>query len=101
MGIFRDALKTDEARQVTVRESSGFRYDPSDFSDFSEPHTSPSRPTSGISLPSNGHLDLCTLRVSPRIKYLMQHGDTIGQYPCQRRPFVSPRTVLLQAIDME
>lgn len=71
-------LKTDEAREVTVREANDFRYDPSDFSDFAEPDTSPKPriPTS-----SNGYLDLCSLRVSPRIKYLIRHGDTIGQYP--------------------
>ena len=67
-------LKTDEAREVTVREADDFRYDPADFKDFAEPDASPASP---ISAPSNGHLDLCSLRVSPRIKYLICHGDTI------------------------
>ena len=34
-------LKTDEAREVTVREANDFRYDPSDFSAFAQPNTSP------------------------------------------------------------
>ena len=73
-------LKTDEAREVTVREAYDFRYGPSDFRDFAELDTSPSRSAGGISLSSNGHPDLCSLRVSPRIKYLIRHGDSIGQY---------------------
>ena len=73
--------KTPEAREVTVYEDNGFRYDPSDFGDFAEPDTSPSRSAVGIPLSSNGHLDLRNLRVSPRIKYLIRHGDSIGQYP--------------------
>ena len=74
-------LKTSEAREVTVREASELCYDPSDFSDFTEPDTSPPTPRLRVSEASNGHLDLRTLRVSPRIKYLIQHGDSIGQYP--------------------
>lgn len=31
--------------------------------------------------PPNGHIDLKALRVPPDIKYLIQHGDSIGQYP--------------------
>ena len=31
--------------------------------------------------PSNGLLDLRSLQVSPRIKYLIQHGDSIHAYP--------------------
>ena len=56
--------KTREARQVTVREASGFRYEPSYFNDFAEPDGSPAP---RISAPSNGHLDLCSLPIPPRI----------------------------------
>jgi len=31
--------------------------------------------------PPNGHIDLKALSVPPDIKYLIQHGDSIGQYP--------------------
>ena len=74
-------LKTDEAREVTVHDANNFRYDPSDFSDFAESDTPPPKPAAANPLPSNGHLDLRSLGVSPRIKYLIQHGDSIGQYP--------------------
>ena len=74
-------LKTHEVREITVREANVFRYDPSDFSDFAEPDTPPPKSTAAIPLSSNGHLDLRSLRVSPRTKYLIQHGDSIGQYP--------------------
>ena len=90
-------LKTDEPREVTVREANGFRYDPSDFSGFAEPDTSPSRPAGGVSLSSNGHLDLCSLRVSPRIKYLIQHGDSIGQYPSRSEALFAVILALLSA----
>ena len=62
-------LKTEEAREITVRQVDDFRYDPSDFKDFAESDASPAP---RISAPSNGHLALCGLRVSPRIKYLIQ-----------------------------
>ena len=90
-------LKTDEAREVTVREANDFRYDPSDFGDFAEPDTSASRPAGEISLSSNGRLDLCTLHVSPRIKYLIQHGDTIGQYPSRSEALFAVILALLAA----
>ena len=66
---------------MTLRDAHDFRYDPSDFSDFAEPDTPPPKSAAAIPLYSNGHLDLRSLRVSPRIKYLIQHGDSIGQYP--------------------
>ena len=87
-------LKTCEARQVTVRETSDFRYDPSDFGDFAEPDDSPAP---RISLPSNGHLDLCSLRVPPRIKYLIRHGDSIGQYPSRSEALFAALMALLDA----
>ena len=88
-------LKTDEAREVTVRESNDFRYEPSDFRDFAElEDPSPAAP---ISVPSNGHLDLCSLRVSPRIKYLIQHGDSIGQYPSRSEALFAVLMALLAA----
>ena len=87
-------LKTDEPREVTVREVNDFRYDPSDFRDFAEPDNSPAP---RISVPCNGRLDLCTLRVSPRIKYLIQHGDSIGQYPSRSEALFAVLTALLGA----
>ena len=74
-------LKTEQPREVSVREANNFRYDPSDFSDFAEPDTPRPKAAAAIRLSNNSHLDLRSLRVSPRIKYLIQHGDTIGQYP--------------------
>ena len=90
-------FKTDEPREVTVREANSFRYDRSDFRDFAEPDTSPSRPAGGVSLSSNGHLDLCSLRVSPRIKYLIRHGDSIGQYPSRSEALFAVLMALLAA----
>ena len=87
-------LKTDEAREVTVREADDFRYDPSDFDDFAEPGIAPAP---RISAPSNGHLDLRSLRVSPRIKYLIQHGDSIGQYPSRSEALFAVIMALLGA----
>ncbi len=88
-------LKTDEPREVTVREANHFRYEPSDFSDFAELEDSTS--VAPISLSSNGHLDLCSLRVSPRIKYLIQHGDSIGQYPSRSEALFAVLMALLGA----
>ena len=87
-------LKTSEAREVVARTANNFRYDPSDFSDFAEPDTPPSAP---VSPSSNGHLDSCTLRVSPRIKYLIQHGDSIGQYPSRSEALFAVLMALLAA----
>ena len=87
-------LKTDEAREVTAREANDFRYDPSDFNDFAAPDTS-SAPR--ISAPSNGRFDLCSLRVSPRIKYLVRHGDTIGHYPSRSEALFAVILALLSA----
>ena len=90
-------LKTDQAREVTVREANDFRYDPSDFSDFAEPDTPPPRSAAAIPLSNNGHLDLRSLRVSPRIKYLIQHGDSIGQYPSRSEALFAVIMALLGA----
>ena len=88
-------LKTDEPREVIVREASGFRYDPSDFRDFAGlENRAPAAPTS---MPSNGHSDLCSLRVSPRVKYLIQHGDSIGQYPSRSEALFAVLMALLAA----
>ena len=89
--------KTDPQREVSVLEASGFRYDPSDFSDFAEPNTPPPKPPAAIPLSNNGHLDLRTLRVSPRIKYLIQHGDSIGQYPSRSEALFAVIMALLGA----
>ena len=87
-------LKTDEAREVTVREANDFRYSASDFNDFAEPEASPAP---RISATSKGHLDPRSLRVSPRIKYLIRHGDTIGQYPSRSEALFAVLTTLLSA----
>ena len=79
--------------EVSVREANNFRYDPSAFSDFAELEV-PS-PAPSISVPSNGPLDLCALRVSPRIKYLIQHGDSIGQYPSRSEALFAVLLALL------
>ena len=89
--------KTDQQREVCVLEASGFRYDPSDFSDFAEPATPSPKSRAVIPLPTNGHLDLRTLRVSPRIKYLIQHGDSIGQYPSRSEALFAVILALLDA----
>ena len=86
--------KTREPRQVTVRETSDFRYDPSDFSDFAEPDSSPAPRISAL---SNGRIDLYSLRVPPRIKYLIQHGDSIHQYPSRPEALFAVVMALLDA----
>ena len=90
-------FKTSDVRPVVVREASDLRYNPSDFSDFAEPDTSWSKPAPRFSLSSNGHLDLRTLRVSPRVKYLIQHGDSIGQYPSRSEALFAVLMALLGA----
>ena len=90
-------LKTGEAREVTVREASSLRYDPSDFSDFAEPDIPPPPAALRISQPANGHFDLRSLRVSPRIKYLIQHGDSIGQYPSRSEALFAVLLALIGA----
>ena len=90
-------LKTEEAREVLVQEANGLRYDPSDFNDFAEPE-GPSSPKCSSAAPSyNVNLDLRSLRVSPRIKYLIQHGDTIGQYPSRSEALFAVLMALLGA----
>ena len=90
-------LKTGEAREVVVREANSFRYGPSDFGDFAESDAPPSLPAVEISPSSNGHLDLRRLRVSPRIKYLIRYGDTIGQYPSRSEALFAVLTALIGA----
>ena len=93
----RENLKTAKTREVTVREANDFRYDPSDFNDFTEPDTSPPKAAAAIPLSNNGHFDLRSLRVSPRIKYLIQHGDSIGQYPSRSEALFAVIMALLGA----
>ena len=90
-------LKTEQPREVSVREANNFRYEPSDFSDFAEPDTPPPKSVAAIPLSSNSHLDLRSLRVSPRIKYLIQHGDSIGQYPSRSEALFAVIMALLAA----
>ena len=45
------------------------------------PISVPRQPSPPSSPSSNGHVDLRRLNVPAPIKYLIQHGDTIGQYP--------------------
>ena len=89
--------KTPEAREVTVYEANSFRYDPSDFGDFTEPDIPPSRPAVGIPVSGYSHLGLRSLRVSPRIKYLIHHGDSIGQYPSRSEALFAVITALVGA----
>ena len=44
------------------------------------PISVPQQPSPPYSPSSNGHIDLRGLNVPPPVKYLIQHGDTIGQY---------------------
>ena len=48
-----------------------------------KPQNSPPAISTGshVSQPSNGHLELRSLRVTPAVKYLIQHGNSIGAYP--------------------
>ena len=87
-------FKTSEPRPVEVRDANDFRYDPSDFRDFAATY---SAPVPMIFPSSNGHLDLRTLRVSSRIKYLIQHGDSIGQYPSRSEALFAVITALVGA----
>ena len=91
-------LKTEEAREVLVQEANGLRYDPSDFSDFAETrkgHLLQNAPC--LLRPPAAILDLRSLRVSPRIKYLIQHGDTIAQYPSRSEALFAVLMALLGA----
>ena len=90
-------LKTTEAREVVAREANGLRYNPSDFSDFSDFAEPAIRPSPPIFPSSNGRPGLRTLRVSPRIKYLIQHGDSIGQYPSRSEALFAVLMALLGA----
>ena len=47
--------------------------------------------------PQNGHVDLKGLRVSPDIKYLIQHGDSIGQYPSRSEALFATLMALADA----
>jgi hypothetical protein len=47
--------------------------------------------------PSNGHVDLRSLSVAPPIKFLIQHGDTIGQYPSRSEALSAVLLALLDA----
>ena len=46
---------------------------------------------------SNGHVDLRALSVPPPIKYLIQHGDTIGQYPSRPEALSAVLSALIDA----
>lgn len=46
----------------------------------SHPISSPRPSLPQPSLSTNGHVDIRRLQVPPPIKYLIHHGDTIGQY---------------------
>ena len=48
-------------------------------------------------LSTNGHVDLRGLSVPPPIKYLIQHGDTIGQYPSRSEALSAVLMALLDA----
>ena len=86
-------LKTGEEAGDRARDKQ-IPLRPSDFSDFAEAENFP---VPRISAPSNGHLDLSSLRVSPRIKYLIRHGDSIGQYPSRSEALFAVLMALLAA----
>ena len=90
-------FKTDQPQEVRVHEANDFRYDPSDFVDFAEPDTPRPKPPFAIPLSTNGHLDVRDLRISPRIKYLIQHGDSIGQYPSRSEALFAVIMALIDA----
>ena len=50
-----------------------------------------------LSPSTNGHVDLRSLNVPPPIKYLIQHGDTIGQYTSRSEALSAVLTALLDA----
>ena len=50
-----------------------------------------------LSQSTNGHVDLRGLNVPPPIKYLIQHGDTIGQYPSRSEALSAVLTALIHA----
>ena len=52
---------------------------------------------SDVSPPSNGHLDLRSLHVAPQIKYLIQHGDSIGAYPSRSEALFEVLSALIDA----
>ena len=54
-------------------------------------------PSSSILPQPNGHVDITGLNVSPDIKYLIQHGDTIGQYPSPSHSLMAVLTALINA----
>ena len=57
------------------------------------PHPSLPQP----SLSTNGHVDLRRLKVPPPIKYLIQHGDTIGQYSSRSEALSNVLSALITA----
>ena len=50
-----------------------------------------------LSLSTNGHVDLRSLNVPPPIKYLIRHGDTIGQYPSRSEALSAVLSALIDA----
>ena len=50
-----------------------------------------------LSPSTNGHVDLRSLNVPPPIKYLIQHGDTIGQYPSRPEALSAVLSALIDA----
>ena len=55
------------------------------------------RPESSRLPQPNGHVDLKGLNVSPEIKFLIQYGDTIGQYPTPSEALAAVLTALIDA----
>ena len=55
------------------------------------------RPESSRLPQPNGHVDLKGLNVSPEIKFLIQHGDTIGQYPTPSEALAAVLSALIDA----
>ena len=55
------------------------------------------RPESSRLPQPNGHIDLKGLNVSPEVKFLIQYGDTIGQYPSRSEAVSAVLTALIDA----
>jgi len=58
---------------------------------------STSRPEFSRSLQPNGHVDLKALKVSLDIKLLIQHGDTVGEYPSPSEALTAVLSALVSA----
>ena len=71
--------KSDPPTMVQLLEEHAYRYEPADFLDYLADDAPSSTPkAAALTLQS---IDILPLKIPQRIKYLIQHGDTIKQYP--------------------